>query len=140
VPRLTSVPRDQIETLARFQQVRVLASPETADASSTSALWCVEVDRLSIKHADIGLGAALAGLAGAVRAELPEILYGKLPPSEEEIALGVQLEIADGLGRLEPFLRETTETRGWDFELDPQPKPWRALAWGPAWNPVSEAG
>lgn len=138
--RLVSVPRDQVEIVARFQQVRVLAFPETPDASSISALWNVEVDRLRVKHAEIGLAAALAGLARAVRAELPEILRGELPPSEEEIALGVQLEIADGLGRLERFLRETTETRAWDFEPDPGPRPWRVPPWGPVWESSSEDG
>ena len=136
MPRLISVPSDQVEILARFQQVRVLAFPETPDASSISALWYVEVDRLPIKHMDFGLEPALAGLARAVRAELPEILHGELPPSEEEIALGVQLEIADRLGRLERFLRETTETKTWDFELDPGPRPWRVPPWGPSGSPA----
>ena len=50
--------------------------------------------------------------------------------------LGVGLEIADGLGRLERFLRETTETRGWDFEPDPGPNRGAFLLGGPFGTPA----
>ena len=69
-------PKGQVEVVARFQQIRVLAYPENSDASLSAALWGVEVDRLPIKHADFGLEAAIAGLARAVRAELPESWTG----------------------------------------------------------------
>lgn len=115
-PRPIVVHKSDVQVVARHRELRVWASPRTEYASPFDAEWHVEIEGLGIEWGDLGLDAALAGLAQRVRAELPELLDGKNPPPEDQLSLLFQLRIADRQGRLEYFLQSATQTSGWEYD------------------------
>lgn len=102
-----SLSDEDIARLVASTDVRVEAYSLSGD-SAFHDHWVAVIEHLDLMHRDLGLDAALIGLAHKVRERVRDLLTGMSAERESLLPLLVKLRLADRNGSLGAMLQRST--------------------------------